>query len=320
MALGNDICLQLEARASEPVLYYRVQVYSGAEFLALVRGLERLWSGANLSPGTPIALLARNRPLHIAALVASLAARARTSMVATSQNPARIAEDVRARCPAIVVAAREDWSDDLAASTRDIGALAIELAADGAARRAEPTGTRSSPAPDPDIAFDLLSSGTTSRPSRSRSAGSRYSEAIDDARAVYATPPGNATPADTTTLQRPPAVVIQPLANVAGVTFVVPALAHGQPIVLMEKFELDSWTAIVEQYGPPRTSLPPAALRMILDANVAPHRLASLKVIGIGGARLDESLRTEFEARYGIVLVPAYGATELGSHRELEPR
>jgi acyl-CoA synthetase (AMP-forming)/AMP-acid ligase II len=201
--------------------------------------------------------------------------------------------------------------------------------ADGAARRAEPTGTRSSPALDPDIAFDLLSSGTTGRPKPIPIRWITIQQAVDDARAVYATPPGNATPADTTTLQRPPAVVIQPLANVAGVTFVVPALAHGQPIVLMEKFELDSWTAIVERYGPARTSLPPAALRMILDANVAPHRLASLKVIGIGGARLDESLRTEFEARYGIVLVPAYGATEFGGviaswnldeYRELGPR
>ena len=42
----------------------------------------------------------------------------RTSMVATSQDPARIAEDVRARSPAIVVAAREDWSDDLVTTTR----------------------------------------------------------------------------------------------------------------------------------------------------------------------------------------------------------
>jgi len=209
------------------------------------------------------------------------------------------------------------------------GALAIELDADGAASRAEPAGARSSPTLDPDIAFDLLSSGTTGRPKPIPIRWITIQQAVDDARAVYATPAGTATPPAAPMFPRPPAVVIQPLANVAGVTFVVPALAHGQPIVLMEKFELDSWTAIVERYGPARTSLPPAALRMILDANIAPHRLASLKVIGIGGARLDESLRTEFEARYGIVLVPAYGATEFGGviaswnldeYRELGPR
>jgi acyl-CoA synthetase (AMP-forming)/AMP-acid ligase II len=68
---------------------------------------------------------------------------------------------------------------------------------------------------------------------------------------------------------------------------------------------------------------------MILDAHVAPHRLSSLKVIGVGGAQLHEALRTEFEARYGTVLVPAYGATEFGGviaswnldeYRELGPR
>ena len=74
--------------------------------------------------------------------------------------------------------------------------------------------------------------------------------------------------------------------------------AYSVQIVLMERFELDSWVAVVERFRPARTSLPPAALRMILDASVEPHRLSSLKVVGIGGARLDEALRTEFEARY----------------------
>jgi acyl-CoA synthetase (AMP-forming)/AMP-acid ligase II len=305
MALGDDIRSQLEMRAAEPALYFGKRTYSGAEFLNHVRAITLLWADNAPAPGTPIALLARNRPLHIAALVAALDARARTSMVATSQSRARLAEDVRARCPSVVVAAREDWCSELDAAVGDMGALGIEFAGDYAAQRVPPAVGRTTSTIDPDIAFDLLSSGTTGRPKPIPIRWRTIQEAVDDARAVYAAPAGAMT-------GRPPAVVIQPLANVAGVTFVVPALAHGQPLVLLERFELDSWVAVIERYRPTRTSLPPAALRMILDAGVAPQRLSSLKVIGIGGARLDEALRAEFEARYGTVLVPAYGATEFG--------
>jgi acyl-coenzyme A synthetase/AMP-(fatty) acid ligase len=107
-----------------------------------------------------------------------------------------------------------------------------------------------------------------------------------------------------------PNVVFHPLGNVAGVTFVIPFLFEGRPTALLERFRLDSWLDAVRRHRPARTSLPPAVLRTLLDANVSRRDLTSFASIGVGAARLDPELQDQFESRYGIPLLAAYGATE----------
>jgi long-chain acyl-CoA synthetase len=121
---------------------------------------------------------------------------------------------------------------------------------------------------------------------------------------------------------------VHPIGSVGGVSFLVPTLVHGQPIALLEKFVLEPWVAAIRAYRPARTSVPPAAVAMLLDAGTPKADLASLTVIGVGGSRLEPELQRRFEARYGIPVLPAYGATEFGGvianwsldlHRQFSP-
>jgi acyl-coenzyme A synthetase/AMP-(fatty) acid ligase len=57
-------------------------------------------------------------------------------------------------------------------------------------------------------------------------------------------------------------------------------------------------------------SLVPSALRMVLDADVAPEDLAGIQVVTSGSAKLDADVQLAFERRYGIPVLPSYGATE----------
>jgi len=106
--------------------------------------------------------------------------------------------------------------------------------------------------------------------------------------------------------------LIAPLGNVAGIAYLAPPLAYGQRIVLLEKFDALKWAEAVRDYCPVRGALPPAGVRMVLDAGVTKEDLASLKVIGVGGGKLERDLHERFEATYGIPILTAFGATEFG--------
>ncbi|MBA3653994.1 MAG: long-chain fatty acid--CoA ligase [Actinobacteria bacterium] len=100
------------------------------------------------------------------------------------------------------------------------------------------------------------------------------------------------------------------MAHLGGIWGVLQSLVGGQQIALMERFEVDGWVARVRQHRPGVTGLPPAGLRMVLDAGVANDALASLQAITTGTARVGPELVTEFEDRYGIPVLVTYGATE----------
>jgi acyl-coenzyme A synthetase/AMP-(fatty) acid ligase len=49
---------------------------------------------------------------------------------------------------------------------------------------------------------------------------------------------------------------------------------------------------------------------MLLDANIPPEDLSSLRAFRVGTAPLDPALADEFHDRYGIPILQNYGATE----------
>ena len=83
-----------------------------------------------------------------------------------------------------------------------------------------------------------------------------------------------------------------------------------QRIVLLEKFEPRAWADAIRIYRPARTALPPAGVRMVLEAGIPREDLASLTVIGVGGGTVDADIHTRFEETYGIPILHAFGATE----------
>jgi long-chain acyl-CoA synthetase len=271
--------------------------------------LDRHIAPLNLKPGTAIGLVARNRPPHAAAIAAQLAAGRPTCMIYSAQSPDAMAADVAALRLAVVIADVSDWTPALRAAVGETGGLGLAIAdtddaevvslTDAASHRGD---VRTVPA---DTAFELLTSGTTGAPKRLPLSWAALDSVVEDARAAYAAP-ARADGRSTGQL------VVHPMGNVAGVNYVAAPLAFGQPIALLEKFDLPAWLEAVGIHEPARSALPPAVIGMILDAGVPPERLASLKVVGTGGAALDPDLQARFEQTYDLAILPAFGATEFG--------
>jgi acyl-coenzyme A synthetase/AMP-(fatty) acid ligase len=272
----------------------------------IASAIDRALDKWHLGAGARIGLVARNRPPHVAAFAALLARSRNAVMIYSGQSSEAIAADIlRLRLPAVIADA-QDWTAETLAAANAAGSLGICLTGD----RDRPVATVHDPhdidwsarlPDDAEIAMELLSSGTTGPPKRVALRRRTFELAVEDAALVYAAAGSNAAA---------PGIVFQPLGNIAGVTFLIPFLTDAQPIVLLEKFSLPAWRKAVSRYRPARTSLPPAALRMILDQHIPKADLASLTAIGVGAAALDPHLQEAFEAAYGIPLLPAYGATE----------
>jgi long-chain acyl-CoA synthetase len=267
--------------------------------------LRAVVDAAGLIPGSAIALIGRNRPAHLAAMAAQTADGRMTSMIYAAQSPRKIAMDIEHVSAPIVLADPQDWTEETLASARASGALAVAIH-DGDTPHIEPL---TIPRPvdlsrftlrDPLIGFEMLSSGTTGAPKRVPLAWPTLSSATADARRSYA---GSGA-------QDAPQIMIHPIGNIAGVSYLLPIFAFGQRVVLMEKFDVKGWIEIVRTHRPVRASLPAACVRMVFDADPPKDALASLSLIAVGGGKLDADLQRAFETRFGIPVLPAFGATE----------
>ncbi|MDQ8757611.1 fatty acid--CoA ligase family protein [Sphingosinicella sp. LHD-64] len=251
-----------------------------------------------------VGLIARTRPQHVAAFAAGIAAHRTTVMIYAAQSPPKMAEDIRRLRLEAVIADAEDWTPDTRAAANEVGsaAIALEDSADGSAvaRLLAPRGDGPLRAATPDIAFELLSSGTTGPPKRVPLRWATFASAVDDAKGVYAG----------STAIESPQLMTNPLGNVSGISYLAPPLAYGQRIVLLEKFDPLKWGELVRIHRPYRAGLPPAAIRMVLDAGVPKEDLACLALIGVGGGKVDAEVHERFEDHYGIPVLHAFGATE----------
>ena len=259
----------------------------------VVAALERAAAGAPC-----VGLVARNRPAHIAAFAANLIAQRTTSMISAAQSPAALAADIRALRLSAVLADPNDWSDEVLEAAEAVGTDAVFILDDAVwtIRHGGSAAVACGSA-----AFELLSSGTTGPPKRIPLGWSALAQAVEDSGAAYA---GAATPA--------PQIMVHPLGSVAGIAYVVPALVYGRPLVLMEKFEPRAWAEAVALHRPTRGTVPPAGVRMLLEAQVPREQLASLTLLAVGGGKLDAGVQARFEAAYGVPVLPAFGATEFG--------
>jgi acyl-coenzyme A synthetase/AMP-(fatty) acid ligase len=99
-------------------------------------------------------------------------------------------------------------------------------------------------------------------------------------------------------------------------------------MALLERFRVEAWLDLVKRHRPKTASLVPAALRMVLDADLSPDDLSSLKSIVSATAPLPPETAVAFEEKYGVPVLISYGATEfaggvagwnLTDHRQWAP-
>ena len=171
----------------------------------------------------------------------------------------------------------------------------------------ETPGSGSFRAPRPGIAVEMLTSGTTGLPKRVPLSFESFERTIAAAGAHYSS---DGTRDDAPRLRTGVAIVASPLVHMSGIFRTLLNVTDGRRIALLERFRVDEFVELVRRHRPKAVSLVPTALRMVLDAQVDPDDLRSILVVTSGSAALPIDVQEAFETRYGIAVLPSYGATE----------
>jgi len=274
-----------------------------------------------------IALIGRNDVATVGTLLWGLSTSRPILLVNNMQPDAALAEELLDLRPGAVVGVAADWERPgvLDAATR-AGALVVRVErAPSSSAEVLSTGTShqgSALGPsNPDCAVSLKTSGTTGPPKRVEVARRSLSASIDAVERHH----GNGAATLAPQLRRGATIQMLPLAHTSAIQSICVTIAEGRQLVLLERFDPRAWGEAVRDHDVVTTGLPPAALRMILDADIDPSWLKGLRSARSGSAPLDPALAEEFERRYGVAVLQAYGATELQAlaswtlkdHREL---
>jgi long-chain acyl-CoA synthetase len=276
---------------------------------AVADKLDRILSAAGLGENIPVGLVARNRPNFVAALLEVIGSSRSAVMIYAYQSSDALAGDVRRLQLPVVVADDEDWTDILRQAAQDTGTLGIALGGAGAdevrivvtpdagAQKSVRGGVETR-------AIEILTSGTTGAPKRLPLTYDFLARALI----------GESTQAARLRAGDPvdPVLMMFPFGNISGLYSYIPMAASGRPVVLLEKFSAAAWIDFVKRYRPKEMNLPPAGVRMVLNAAPPKEDLASLQYIYSGAAWLDPNVQEEFRQVFGVPILLAYGATEFG--------
>ncbi|MGU3500773.1 class I adenylate-forming enzyme family protein [Mycobacterium sp. C31M] len=280
----------LASYGDRPCIEFAGRWYTGDEVATYGRRIVEQLPGSD-----PVALVVRNRYPHAAAVIGALAIGRPVVMIYSFQSPDAIATDIERVNPAAVLADPQDWIAPVTAAAQRIGAAQIVLDPDTPVL-ADPGLQQERPPLDGALA--ILTSGTTGPPKR-------FTVRADVLQhTVFSVTGGQAAPGE------PPELVYWPLGGIGGVCQLITGIYVGKRMVLHERFDLPAWVAAVRTHGLQRVGVQPAVVRMLLDADLDPVDLASLRYVMSASGPLDVATRDAFEQRYGIQVLTAYGATE----------
>jgi acyl-coenzyme A synthetase/AMP-(fatty) acid ligase len=156
------------------------------------------------------------------------------------------------------------------------------------------------------VAVLMLTSGTTGPPKRIELTYATLARVLVDAK--YYEKEQQAAPR----LRSGVAIVNSPLVHLGGLFRILQCVNDGRSFCLLERFTVDGWFDAVQRHRPQTASLVPTALRMVLEADLDPTALASIRSVVSGTAPLSPDDADAFRAKYGIPVLVSYAATEFG--------
>lgn len=299
MDVADRIRRSFRDHGDRPAIEFRERWVTWANVGRFADRLDALLVEAGVAPGARIGLVARNRAWHAAAMLALLSRRRAVSLIHPFLPDAMLSAEVERLGAAALIADEEDWPA-IAPSCARAGSAGIAIgerpflptAVDGLERAtiADPI--------DGGGVIEILSSGTTGPPKRLPLPLHVLQRAVDSA------PEGEGEHGP------PPQINVWPLSGVGGLSLLAASGAQGAPLVLIEKFSAEALADAVRRHRPPMLGLPPAAIRMTLDAGIPRDHLASVTAIYGGSATLDPGIQERFERHYGIPIYWGLGATE----------
>ena len=266
--------------------------------------LDNLLTAAGHGANTPVGFVARNRPNFVASLLAVIASSRSSVMIYAYQSTDALAGDIRRLALPVVIADDEDWTPALRQAAAEAGSLGIALG--GAAPEAVQVvatpvaGAAGVRGKVDTLAIEILTSGTTGAPKRLPLSYDFLARAL-----IGETTQGGGATED-------PALMMFPFGNISGLYSYIPMAATGRPVVLLEKFTAAAWIDFVARYRPKQMNLPPAGVRMVLNAAPDKALLGSLEFIFSGASWLDPNVQEEFRQVFGVPILLSYGATEFG--------
>lgn len=290
-----------EAPPDAPAIEFEDHWWSWGQLIAISGQLETLLDSAGLHDGARVGVVLENRPEHVGVVAGLIASNRCLVTLSPLQPPERLAADIgRSQVPVVVASPEVLARPGILAAITSAPALGVELDAQGSLRVVGGS-LPSEELTAPGVAVEMLTSGTTGPPKRVRLTEHQIDVSMSSSAQL---PRGGAL------LSSSVAVVSTPLVHIGGLWGVLSTLHVGRRIALLPRFQLDSWVRAVEKHQPRAAGLVPAAMRSVLDANIAPERLASLQVVTSGTAPCPPDLADAMIERYGIRVLMTYGATE----------
>lgn len=299
-ALSERIAAIPRIDPAAPAIEFEARWLSWGQLDATIAGV----ADQVAEPGAQVGIILRNRPAHVGALLGVLRAGGCVVTINPHRGRVRTQEDVAALGLDVLVGAGDDLQELVAAPGVRTMVTLGELG-EAPIARVEPRLAAKAP-PLPGIAVRMLTSGTTGPPKRIELGFDLLERVLFDAKYYERDKTASLR------LRKGVAIVNSPLVHLGGVFRTLQCVNDGRAFCLLERFSVAGWADAVRRHRPQTASLVPAALRMVLEADLDPAALASLRSVVCGTAPLDPDDAEAFFARYGVRVLVSYAATEFG--------
>jgi acyl-CoA synthetase (AMP-forming)/AMP-acid ligase II len=300
-ALGERIAAVPAIEPAAPAVEFEGRWHSWGELGALVEAIADRVGGGRLSGR--VGVLLRNRPVAVAMVLGVLRAGGCVVTVNPGRGAERVREDLASLDLDCVLGEPTDLAEFLPEGSRPAGPVMRGLGGAVGAAGVPAAGERDR---RPDVAVRMLTSGTTGPPKRIDLSYLTLERVLAGAKHYEGNPDGSLR------LRSGVAVVNAPLVHLGGLFRVLQCVNDGRSFALLERFTVDAWADAVRRHRPATVSLVPAALRMVLDADLDPAALAGVRSVVSGTAPLSPDDADAFTAKYGIPVLVSYAATEFG--------
>jgi long-chain acyl-CoA synthetase len=282
--------------------------YSWAQLAATVRDIEAALEALNLPVDCRVGIMLRNRPGHIAAVIAVLSGdRCLVSLNPVLPDEKLFADVEGLNLPVIIADATDLARPGLAAALDRAGSAVIEIDPHLNGAKLVCETVKAAITLSPGVAIEMLTSGTTGTPKRvplSR-------DAFDSSFRGFTKYERGRSFDDPPKLNSGCSMVVNPLTHIGGIYGCIGALAAGRKIALLERFTVEAWVNAVRRNRPAVAPAVPSAIRMLLEADIEKEALSSLRALISGTAPLPAELVDAFYEKYGIPICGNYGATEM---------
>jgi long-chain acyl-CoA synthetase len=109
---------------------------------------------------------------------------------------------------------------------------------------------------------------------------------------------------------KPPNMIANPLSHTGGIVRLLFALYVGRSVALLKKFDGLVAKRLIDRHGIDHLTISPTMMRLLIDQLAPGEDLGRVRYVSSGTAPLPDALRSEFESRFGIPVLQAYGQTE----------